>query len=246
MYDDPAAEVTALEKGPGHAGFSYLFTVRGAGSEESWFMRLPPPNVRLVGTADVLRQVAALNALDGTSVPHCSVKWSGDDPQWFGCPYFMVPKLEGSVMALRGQSLARSARSRATLGHGAAGDDGARRDPPRRLAPRRLPRRADARSTTTSSAGTASCPRWRSPSGCAPCPRFGSSCSIAYPADIERRHLPRRLPVGEPLLLASTARLLAVIDWELVGVGATRQRRGLDRDLQRSRGLEPRAHAVRQ
>ena len=62
-------------------------------------MRLPPPNVRWVGTADVLRQVAALNALDGTDVPHCSVKWSGDDPRWFGCPYFIVPKLEGSVMA---------------------------------------------------------------------------------------------------------------------------------------------------
>ena len=99
MYADPAAEITALDKGPGHPGFSYLFTVRSAGKEESWFMRLPPPNVRLVGTADVLRQVAALNALDGTSVPHCTVKWSGDDPQWFGCPYFIVPKLEGSVMA---------------------------------------------------------------------------------------------------------------------------------------------------
>ena len=33
----------------------------------------------VVGTADVLRQVAVLNALDGTDVPHCSVKWSGDD-----------------------------------------------------------------------------------------------------------------------------------------------------------------------
>ena len=80
MYDDPAAAITALDKGPGHAGFSYLFTVRAARQEESWFMRLPPPNVRLVGTADVLRQVAALNALDGTSVPHCSVAVVGRRP----------------------------------------------------------------------------------------------------------------------------------------------------------------------
>jgi aminoglycoside phosphotransferase (APT) family kinase protein len=99
MYDDPSAKVLDLVKGPGHAGFSYIFTVRGAGREESWFMRLPPPNVRWVGTADVLRQVAALNALDRTRVPHCSVKWSGDDLQWFGCPYFVVPKLEGRTMA---------------------------------------------------------------------------------------------------------------------------------------------------
>ena len=33
MYADPAAEVTSLEKGPGHAGFSYLFTVRAGGRE---------------------------------------------------------------------------------------------------------------------------------------------------------------------------------------------------------------------
>ena len=36
---------------------------------ESWFIRLPPPNVQWKGTADVLRQVEVLNALDGTTVP---------------------------------------------------------------------------------------------------------------------------------------------------------------------------------
>ena len=44
--------------------------------------------------------VAVLNALDGTDVPHCSVKWSGDDTQWFGSPYFIVPWLEGDVMRI--------------------------------------------------------------------------------------------------------------------------------------------------
>ncbi|MCZ6889429.1 MAG: phosphotransferase family protein, partial [Gammaproteobacteria bacterium] len=67
---------------------------------ESWFIRLPPPNVNWRGTADVLRQVEVLNALDGTPVPHCSVKWSGDDLEWFDCPYFVVPKLEGDVLRL--------------------------------------------------------------------------------------------------------------------------------------------------
>jgi aminoglycoside phosphotransferase (APT) family kinase protein len=28
------------------------------------------------------------------------VKWSGDDPQWFGSPYFVVPWLEGDVMRI--------------------------------------------------------------------------------------------------------------------------------------------------
>lgn len=66
-------------------------------------MRLPPPNVKREGTADVLRQVAALNALEGTDVPHAEVVWSGDDERWFGCPYFVVPRIDGDV--LRGDYL---------------------------------------------------------------------------------------------------------------------------------------------
>lgn len=102
---DPLAEVTSVEMAPGHAGFSYLFDVRVHGKLQRYFMRLPPPNVKLEGTADVLRQVAVLHALDGTAVPHASVTWSGDDPQWFGRPYFVVPRLEGDV--LRGEWLER-------------------------------------------------------------------------------------------------------------------------------------------
>lgn len=98
MYEDEQARVTDVHKMPGHAGFAYGFTVHSKGKTESWFLRLPPPNVNLRGTADVLRQVEVLNALDGGPVPHCTVKWSGDDSQWFGRPYFTVPKLEGDVL----------------------------------------------------------------------------------------------------------------------------------------------------
>lgn len=96
-YDDANASVSEVYAMPGHAGFSYGFTAHSRDKEESWYMRLPPPKVKWKGTADVLRQVAALNALDGSDVPHCSVQWSGDDLEWFGCPYFVVPKLEGDV-----------------------------------------------------------------------------------------------------------------------------------------------------
>ena len=98
-YSGPT-EVTEVVVMPGHAGFAYGFRVQSQGVTESWFIRLPPPGVKWVGTADVLRQVSVLNALDGTDVPHCSVKWSGDDPQWFGSPYFIVPWLEGDVMRI--------------------------------------------------------------------------------------------------------------------------------------------------
>jgi aminoglycoside phosphotransferase (APT) family kinase protein len=99
-YADQQAAVSDVHKMPGHAGFSYGFTVRSGGREERWFLRMPPPNVKWRGTADVLRQVAVLQALDGTEVPHCSVRWSGDDFEWFGCPYFVVPALEGDVVRM--------------------------------------------------------------------------------------------------------------------------------------------------
>jgi len=103
MSGDPFARVSDLEKTSGHAGFSYFFDVEANGGRQSLFLRLPPPGVKLEGTADVLRQVTVLNALEGTSVPHAPVVWSGDDPQWFGLPYFITPKLPGDV--LRGDYL---------------------------------------------------------------------------------------------------------------------------------------------
>jgi len=99
-YDDPTAEIVHIEVMPGHAGFAWGFTVEAAETRDSWFIRLPPPNVRRRGTADVLRQVAALNALEGSEVPHCSVKWSGDEQKWFGSPYFVTELLHGDVLRL--------------------------------------------------------------------------------------------------------------------------------------------------
>ena len=97
-YEDEALKVLNILDMPGHAGFSYGFTVSSKGREDAWYIRMPPPNVQWKGTADVLRQVEILNALDETDVPHCKVKWSGDDLEWFGCPYFIVPLLEGDIL----------------------------------------------------------------------------------------------------------------------------------------------------
>ena len=94
--EDPWAKVVSCENAPGHAGFAYLFDIQSEGKLLRYWMRLPPPNVKLEGTADVLRQVSVLNALDETDVPHCPVLWSGDDPQWFGRPYFIVERIEGA------------------------------------------------------------------------------------------------------------------------------------------------------
>ena len=97
-FEQRIVSVDNVRNMPGHAGFSYGFDVSTTDGLTRWYIRVPPPNVNWRGTADVLRQVEVLNALDATSVPHCSVRWSGDDLQWFGCPYFIVPFLDGDTL----------------------------------------------------------------------------------------------------------------------------------------------------
>lgn len=222
---------------PGHAGFSYGFSVdlgdrrphdsgtpRAPRSEQSWFIRLPPPNVNWRGTADVFRQVEALNALEGTTVPHCTVRWSGDDLQWFGCPYFVVPKLDGDVIRVGPGEWA------AELSEGDLLDMG--------------------RQVMTALAGIHKVDPAKAPYLGDPVPftedverwdRFYERAAdpecLARVPDCRRRlleTLPADAPVGifhgdfqtSNLFFAeprsgSPPRLLAVIDWELTGIGAT-------------------------
>jgi aminoglycoside phosphotransferase (APT) family kinase protein len=218
-YDDPAAEVSGVHKMPGHAGFAYGFSVRSRGASESWFLRLPPPNVQWQGTADVLRQVAILGALDGTDVPHCSVRWSGEELDWFGRPYFVVPKLAGDVLRL------------------GAGEWGAK------LPAERL--RAMAEQAMRALAGVHRVDWRRVPRLGPPIPAADDVVrwdrflpKVAEPARFAlqprvRERLLAKLPGDAPigvfhgdfqvanLFYSFEGRLLAVIDWELVGVGAT-------------------------
>ncbi len=103
--NDSGATVVQLVPGPGHAGFSYRLEVHSREGRHRYFLRLPPPNVKWEGPADVLRQVWALQALAGSAVPHVPVLWWGDDLRWFGSPYFIQPWVDGDV--LRGDYVLR-------------------------------------------------------------------------------------------------------------------------------------------
>lgn len=96
--DDPNATVEKVAKGPGHAGFSYFFDAVSDGLRTSYFLRLPPPGVKLEGTADVMRQVAAVRAMEGTKVPHAPILWASAEEDWFGVPYFVQPRLDGDTL----------------------------------------------------------------------------------------------------------------------------------------------------
>ena len=218
-YGTRDVRIFDVVKMPGHAGFAYGFRVEAAGTTESWFLRLPPPNVNWKGTADVLRQVAVLNALDDTDVPHCSVKWSGDDLQWFDCPYFVVPWLEGDVLRLgEGE-------------WGAALSDSVLLDVGQQV----MSALAEIHKVDPARAAYLGEPvpfvedvtRWD---------RFYEKAADPErlkDVPLVRRKLLDRIPEAAPvgifhgdfqvanLFFSADAKLLAVIDWELTGIGAT-------------------------
>ncbi|MGH7288915.1 MAG: phosphotransferase family protein [Myxococcota bacterium] len=220
QYGDPAAQVADVHKMPGHAGFAYGFSAESRGRRESFFLRLPPPNVQWQGTADVLRQVQVLHALDGTDVPHCSVRWSGDDLDWFGRPYFVVPKLEGDVLRLGpGEwgaklpqgTLSEMARQAMCALAGIHRVDWRTRAPG--LGPA-LPQDDDV------ARWDRFLPKLAEPGRFARQPRVRERLLARLPADAPVGIFHGDFQVGN-LFYAFDGRLLAVIDWELVGVGAT-------------------------
>ncbi len=216
-YEDPSLNIVELFKMPGHAGFAYGFTVESNGQSDKWYLRLPPPDVKLQGTADVLRQVAALQVMP-EEVPHCEVKWSGEDSKWFGRPYFIVPQLRGDVVRLDG------------AGWVAQLDQSQRNDMARQAVQALAAiHKVDWRSASYLGSPMAfeeDVTRWD---------RFIEK--VADPHRLElvpevRKLLLRNLPTDAPvgifhgdfqwsnLFYSEQGSLLAVIDWELVGVGA--------------------------
>ena len=94
--------VSDLRAMPGHAGLSFGFTLSDAGGIiERLVTRMPPKGVRRSGNTDVLRQVPLLQTLGRHGVPVAEPRWWDDDEQWFDVPYFMVGLLPGSTFAVR-------------------------------------------------------------------------------------------------------------------------------------------------
>jgi aminoglycoside phosphotransferase (APT) family kinase protein len=69
---------------PGNAGLSFGFTVAAAEAGSRYVIRLAPPGVRKQGNTDVLRQVPLLDALSAAAIPVARVVFSTADPAWFG------------------------------------------------------------------------------------------------------------------------------------------------------------------
>ena len=216
-YADDSLAVVDVFKMPGHAGFAYGFSVECGANLDKWYIRLPPPNVQREGPAVVLRQVAALAAMP-VEVPHFVVKWSGDDPHWFGRPDFIVPQLQGDVVRLDGTGWVSDLDVSTTRGMATQAIDALVRinkldwkQAPYLGAPVAL---------------DADVVRWD---------RFVDKAAepqrlqlVPAVREMLLQQLPADAPVGifhgdfqwSNLFYSKQGELLAVIDWELVGVGA--------------------------
>jgi aminoglycoside phosphotransferase (APT) family kinase protein len=98
-----SVSVVGLTAMPGHAGLSFGFQVVDASDAclEDLVVRMPPKGVRRRGNTDVLRQVPLLQALRAAGVPVAEMRYWSDDERWFEVPFFMVGRLLGSTYIVR-------------------------------------------------------------------------------------------------------------------------------------------------
>src|ERR1700676_1872377 len=114
---DADSRAHSLESLPGHAGFSYSFILersdpaaRPAGKD---VVAIAPPGVKISGPADIVRQARVMASLADTPVAVPPVIWYGDEPEFFGRPYFVGGFVNGFKLgesALPAAHLKRLAR----------------------------------------------------------------------------------------------------------------------------------------
>jgi aminoglycoside phosphotransferase (APT) family kinase protein len=96
---DPRARAHSLAALPGHAGFSYSFILErsapGATPVGRFVVRIAPPGVKISGPADIVRQARVMASLAGTPVAVPPIIWYGDEPEFFGRPYFVGGFVDG-------------------------------------------------------------------------------------------------------------------------------------------------------
>src|SRR5438309_9886630 len=84
--------VTSIEPIPaGHSGFTYFVATEG----ENYVLRLPPPNARIAGTADVMRQGRIMAALHDAGLPTPAVPIICSDPIVDGRPFVLMERVDG-------------------------------------------------------------------------------------------------------------------------------------------------------
>ena len=76
----------------GHSGFTYFVTA----ADGEYVLRLPPPNARIAGTADVMRQGRIMAALHAAGLPVPAVPVICGDPVVDGRPFILIERVHGT------------------------------------------------------------------------------------------------------------------------------------------------------
>jgi len=87
--------VTVAPIAEGHSGFTYSVVVEDGGTATSYVLRLPPPNARIAGTADVMRQGRIMAALHDAGLPTPTVPIICSDPIVDGRPFILMDAVDG-------------------------------------------------------------------------------------------------------------------------------------------------------
>jgi aminoglycoside phosphotransferase (APT) family kinase protein len=211
-----SAVLTELRPMPGNAGLSFGFGVESNGVHSRYVIRLAPRGVRREGNTDVLRQVPLLAALDACRVPVARLVWSSSDESWFGTDAIVQEWIAGAPLHLYDSELSVAAQDVPRLAAQAIEMLARMHQVPwRQYLPGWQPR------PVATEIGF-----WL------PLMRKAAEAPILTAAVDLAEALMAAQPPGMPgglthgdfqtnnVLYAEDGRLLAVIDWELAGVGA--------------------------
>jgi len=93
----PDLRVVVVEPIPeGHSGFTYNVTIEDGGASTRYVLRLPPPNARIAGTADVMRQGRIMASLREAGLPTPHVPIICSDPLVDGRPFILMQHVDGA------------------------------------------------------------------------------------------------------------------------------------------------------
>lgn len=106
MVDAPKLDAYLKDRLPGEGAFKIERHVAGHSNEtfflsrgdKNWVLRRPPLAVYLPTAHDVLREYRVLSALKDTDVRVPQVALSCDDDSVLGAPFYVMEKVEGSVL----------------------------------------------------------------------------------------------------------------------------------------------------
>lgn len=96
-YRQPTVVQDFRPMADGHGGLTFGFRVESAAGEplDALVLRLAPAGVTRKGNTDVYRQAPLLRALHSAGLPVPPLRWAESGEEWFGVPFVMTALLPG-------------------------------------------------------------------------------------------------------------------------------------------------------